>query len=154
RPFEGTVTQVRAAPNILQNVVTYDVIVQVANPDLRLKPGMTASVQILVARKAAALKIPAAALRFRPQEGEADRAAGRNPDGRPDRSGRKGTAQSSAQVWVLEDGAPKPVTVTLGLSDGSHVEVAGGELREGQAVLVGTDSRDTRPAPRRRSFGF
>ena len=154
RPFEGTVTQVRAAPNILQNVVTYDVIVQVANPDLRLKPGMTASVQILVARKAAALKIPAAALRFRPQEGEADRAAGRNSEGRPDRSGRKGTAQSSGQVWILEDGAPKPVTVTLGLSDGSHVEVAGGELREGQAVLVGTDSRDARPAPRRRSFGF
>lgn len=154
RPFEGTVTQVRAAPNIVQNVVTYDVIIQVANPDLRLKPGMTANVQILVARKAAALKIPAGALRFRPSEGEADRAAGRSPDGRPERSGRRGAAPSEGQVWVLEDGGPKPVTVTLGLSDGSHVEVAAGDLREGQAVLVGSGPRDARPAPRRRSFGF
>jgi len=145
---------VRSAPNIQQNVVTYDVIIEVANPDLRLKPGMTANVQILISRKADALKVPAAALRFRPSEGETDRVAGRSPDGRPDRSGRKGTAQSSGQVWVLEDGAPKPVTVTLGLSDGNYIEVAAGDLREGQAVLVGSGPRDARPAPRRRSFGF
>ena len=154
RPFEGTVTQVRAAPNIVQNVVTYDVIIQVANPDLRLKPGMTANVQILVARKAAALKVPAAALRFRASEGEADRAAGRSPDGRPERSGRKGAVPSEGQVWILEDGAPKPVTVTLGLSDGSYVEVAAGDLREGQAVLIGSGPRDARRAPPRRSLGF
>lgn len=154
QPFEGTVTQVRSAPNVQQNVVTYDVIIEVANPDLKLKPGMTANVQILVARKTATLKVPAAALRFRPSEGEADRGAGRNSEGRPDRSGRKGTAQSSGQVWVLEDGTPKPVAVTLGLSDGSYIEVAAGDLREGQAVLVGTGPRDARPAPRRRTFGF
>ena len=154
RPFEGTVAQVRAAPNIIQNVVTYDVIIQVANPDLRLKPGMTANVQILVARKAAALKVPAAALRFRPSEGEAERAGGRNPDGRPERSGPRGPVPLEGRVWVLEDGAPKAVTVTLGLRDGNYVEVAAGDLREGQAVLVGAGPRDARPAPRPRSFGF
>jgi HlyD family secretion protein len=151
QPFEGTVTQVRSAPNVQQNVVTYDVIIEVANPGLRLKPGMTASVQILIARKADALKVPAAALRFRPAVGGADRPA-TSPDGRPERAGRGGT--SEAKVWVLENGVPKPVPVTLGLSDGNYTEVAGGELREGQPVLVGTGAREVRPSPRRRSLGF
>jgi HlyD family secretion protein len=151
QPFEGTVTQVRSAPNVQQNVVTYDVIIEVANPGLRLKPGMTASVQIRIARKADALKVPAAALRFRPTVGGADRPA-TSLDGRPERAGRGGAAE--AQVWVLENGVPKPVPVTLGLSDGNYVEVAGGDLREGEAVLVGTGAREVRPAPRRRSLGF
>ncbi len=154
RPFEGTVTQVRSAPNIIQNVVTYDVIIEVGNPDGRLKPGMTANVRIMVGRKADALKIPAAALRFRPPEGEADRAGGRGTDGQPERSGRGGGAPPEGKVWVLEDGTPKPVTVTLGLNEGSTVEVAAGDLREGQEVLVGTGPREPRAAPRRRSFGF
>ena len=151
QPFEGTVTQVRSAPNVQQNVVTYDVIIEVANPGLRLKPGMTASVQIRIARKADALKVPAAALRFRPAGGGAN-AAAPGPDGRPERAGRGGT--SEAKVWVLENGVPKPVPVTLGLSDGNYTEVAGGELREGQPVLVGTGAREVRPSPRRRSLGF
>ncbi|MGH7360784.1 MAG: efflux RND transporter periplasmic adaptor subunit [Candidatus Methylomirabilales bacterium] len=154
RPFEGTVTQVRSAPNIIQNVVTYDVIIEVGNPDGRLKPGMTANVRIMVGQKADALKIPAAALRFRPSEGEVDRAAGRSADSQPERSGRRGGAEQEGKVWVLEDGTPKPVTITLGLKDGNSVEVEAGELREGQEVLVGTGPREPRAAPRRRSFGF
>ncbi|MGH7394828.1 MAG: efflux RND transporter periplasmic adaptor subunit, partial [Candidatus Methylomirabilales bacterium] len=154
RPFEGTVTQVRSAPNIIQNVVTYDVIIEVGNPDGRLKPGMTANVRIMVGQKADALKIPAAALRFRPSEGEVDRAAGRSADSQPERSGRRGGGPLEGKVWVLEDGTPKPVTITLGLKDGNSVEVEAGELREGQEVLVGTGPREPRAAPRRRSFGF
>lgn len=151
QPFEGAVTQVRSAPNVLQNVVTYDVIIEVANPDLRLKPGMTANVQILIARKADALKVPAAALRFRPSGGGAERPAS-SADGRPQRSSRRGA--SEGQIWILEGGVPKPVPVTLGLSDGNYVEVAAGDLLEGQAVLVGTGAREVQPASRRRSFGF
>src|ERR1051325_8992720 len=68
RTFHGKVTQVRNAPITVQNVVTYDTVVEVSNPDLKLKPGMTANVSLKVAQRQAALKIPNAALRFRPPE--------------------------------------------------------------------------------------
>ncbi|MSU58867.1 MAG: efflux RND transporter periplasmic adaptor subunit [Pedosphaera sp.] len=68
RTFHGKVIQVRNAPTTVQNVVTYDVVIEVANPDLKLKPGMTANVSIVVARRENVLKIPNAALRFRPPE--------------------------------------------------------------------------------------
>ncbi|MBI4391027.1 MAG: efflux RND transporter periplasmic adaptor subunit, partial [candidate division NC10 bacterium] len=151
QPFQGKVTQVRSAPIVQQNVVTYDVIIEVANPNLQLKPGMTANVRIVIARKPNALKVPAAALRFRPAAGGANAVAVR-PDGLPEPGGRRGAGE--ARVWILEGGVPKPVPVTPGLSDGSAVEVAAGDLREGQAVLVGTGPGEGRPAQRRRSLGF
>jgi HlyD family secretion protein len=68
RTFHGKVIQVRNAPITVQNVVTYDTVIEVSNPDLKLKPGMTANVSIVIARRANILKIPNAALRFRPAE--------------------------------------------------------------------------------------
>jgi HlyD family secretion protein len=115
---------------------------------------MTANVRIMVGRKADALKIPAAALRFRPAEGDADRGGTRSADSQPARPGPRGAPAPEGKVWVLEDGTPKPVTVTLGLKDGNFVEVAAGDLREGQEVLVGGGPREARPAPRRRFFGL
>jgi HlyD family secretion protein len=133
--FTGTVREIRKAPINLQNVVTYDAVIAVANPDLKLFPGMTANVRILVDSRASALKIPNAALRFRPIASleQAPRTAfGKNTAGRP-------RAQT---VWVVgEGGKPVPVPVELGISDGTYTEVLRGNLAEGQQVIVGLASK-------------
>lgn len=117
--FKGTVGQVRIAPIIVQNVVTYDVVVRVNNRDLLLKPGMTANVSIISDIREDVLRIPNAALRFRPSE--------------------KGTAppeRKGPAVWILENGKPKRVTVAVGISDGNYTELVSGGLKEGQALIV------------------
>lgn len=121
--FKGTVFQVRNAPVTVQNVVTYTVVIQVDNKDLRLKPGMTANASITTAMKKDVLKIQNAALRIR----IADKGAS---------SPQKGAAPRGPGVWVLEDKAPKRVKVALGISDGTMTEVTGGDLKEGMDVIV------------------
>lgn len=128
--FRGVVTQVRIAPIVTQNVVTYDVVITVENRDLRLKPGMTANVNIEVMRKGSVLKIPSAALRFKPvANGE-----GTERKTAMERRGKNGT--SGQKVFVLKDGRPVPIPVQSGATDGSHVELIRGELRQGQEVIV------------------
>ena len=120
--FKGKVFVVRNAPITVQNVVTYDVVVQVDNSELKLKPGMTANVSIVYSDKKGVLKIPNAALRFRPS-----------------RSGEKAKVaqdQKGAAVWVLEGKKPKRCKVKTGISDGNFTEVVSGDLQEGQAVIV------------------
>jgi HlyD family secretion protein len=117
--FKGKVGQVRIAPITVQNVVTYDVVVTVDNPDFRLKPGMTANVSIIVASKKDVVKIPNAALRYRPAERT-----------------RTKQAQKGSGVYVLENGKPKRIPVTLGISDGTFTELLTGEIREGQEVIT------------------
>jgi HlyD family secretion protein len=119
-PFNGLVSEIRNAPITVQNVVTYDVIVKVGNPELKLKPGMTANVSIIVSSKEGILRIPNSALRFRPYE---------NRDAPADR-------QKGIGVWVLENGEPKRIAVTTGMSDGTYTELLSGEIREGQEVIV------------------
>jgi len=127
RVFTGTVSQVRNAPQNVQNVITYDVIVRVANDDLKLKPGMTASVSIVTAKREDALKIPIAALYFTPPEF----------DGSQDISG----SSTGRRVWLLnETGGVSAVEVSLGISDGVFAEVLGGELNVGDEVIVGLAS--------------
>ena len=136
REFEGHVVQVRQAPQTVQNVVTYDVVIGVANTDLSLKPGMTATTRILLARREHALRVPDQALRFTPS-----RAAPQPP-----------LPAGSARVWVLRQAHPVAVTVTTGLDDDSYSEVTSGDVREGEAVIVGeTAGRTNAPtvtAPR------
>jgi HlyD family secretion protein len=125
RDFEGVVAQVRQAPITVQNVVTYDVVVAVENPELLLKPGMTANVNVVTASKANAIRVPIDALRFSPPgQPPADSAA---LDGAPGRQTR---------VWVLENRKVTPVTITTGLSDGTWVEVAEGDLQAGDRVIT------------------
>jgi HlyD family secretion protein len=133
REFAGRVEQVRQAPQTIQNVVTYDVVVGVANPDQALKPGMTASMRIVTRRAADVLRVPAQALRYRP--------AGAGAHDEP-QAGR------GARVWVLADGKPRRVPVGVGLDDGTYVEVTGGALRAGEPVIVTEQGADTgrRPA--------
>jgi HlyD family secretion protein len=128
--FRGVVSQVRIAPIITQNVVTYDVVITVENRDLRLKPGMTANVSIEVMRKDDVLKIPSAALRFKPAA-NGEKAAGKASS---TRRGKAGTA--GQKVFVLKDGKPVPVTVQSGATDDSYVELVRGDLRPGQEVIV------------------
>lgn len=127
--FKGRVGQVRIAPITVQNVVTYDVVITVDNPNFKLKPGMTANVSIIVAEKKDTLKIPNAALRFRPPE----RAKTRQP-------------QKGSGVWIVENGNPKRISITTGISDGNYTEIVAGELREGQEVIVESLSKATGPA--------
>jgi len=132
RPFQGAVAQVRNAPVTVQNVVTYDVVIGVDNPDQALKPGMTANVTITTAKREDVLRIPVRALRFRP-EGVAV----------PTR-GEKVAPDST--VYVLDGGTPRAVSVQVGIRDAQHAEIVSGDLRDGAQVVVGV-RRESAAAP-------
>jgi HlyD family secretion protein len=130
RVFAGTVTEIRKAPQVVENVVTYTVVLDAQNADLALLPGMTAVLQIEVERVEDVLKVPNAALRFRPAEPAAGIAAQA-----ADAPAHAGTAT----VWVPGgDGSLAPLQVTLGRSDTIATELVTGPLRAGQSVIVGT----------------
>jgi HlyD family secretion protein len=139
--FHGSVTSIRKAAINVQNVITYDVVISFSNPDQKLFPGMTANVKILINQHQNVLKIPAAALRFR-------------PSGAPVK-----TKPGAAVVWILDaTGRPTPLSVSLGLSDGVSTEVTGGSLKEGDRVIVASFSPKTggasAPPMGRRGPGF
>ena len=130
--FPGRVSVIRNAPVTVQNVVTYDVVVLVPNPDKILKPGMTANVSIITAEKNNVLAVPNAALRFRPPEKA--NAAKKAPELKPPEG--KEPERKGPVVWRLENNKPKRVSITVGISDGSNTEVAAGELKAGEEVIV------------------
>jgi HlyD family secretion protein len=157
RTFTGEVVQIRKAPLVVQNVVTYDVVVTAKNAEQRLLPGMTANVRIVIDQKESVLQVPNAALRFRPAGVEpADRERTARPGGGPGAGGARGGGAPAGRVWVVgSDGKPAAVPVKLGIGDGTYTEVAQGELKEGQQVIVGLavpGERQTQPgaAPRLR----
>jgi HlyD family secretion protein len=116
--FTGTVSQVRLQPTVDQNVVSYTTVIDVPNRSQKLKPGMTASVSIEIARADDVLRVPASALRFRASQERAQDPAPR--------------------VWVWENGAMQPRRVEVGLSNGATTAITGGDLREGADVVTGT----------------
>lgn len=138
--FNGKVSEVRNSPTTVSNVVTYDVIIKVDNPQLKLKPGMTANVSITIETRKDVLRISNAALRFKPTDVKG------KSDINKDKKEMKGT-----KVWILEKGKPKPVKVTIGLSDGNYTEISAGELKEGQEIITDslnnkkTSSNSSRP---------
>lgn len=128
RTFRGAVTSIREAPINVQNVITYDAVIGVANPDLKLFPGMTANVRILVKQRKDVLKIPNAALRYHP--------AGTPPPAMTRSVGHKRTPPEVA-VWVLNaKGVPERVLITTGETDGTSTEVVSGSLKEGDRVIT------------------
>jgi HlyD family secretion protein len=133
RRFEGRVVQVRSAPVTLQNVVTYDAVIEVANPDLALRPGMTASVEITTAERGDALRVPLRALRFRPE---------------PEAGAARAQPESDAPaVYVLDAGGGlRRVELRTGVRDERFAEVLGGELSPGDPVVVAY-ARSEEPAP-------
>ncbi len=129
--FEGRVSEIRMAPIIFQNVVTYDTIINVDNSSLKLRPGMTANTSILVAGTENVLRIPNAALRYAPSETlktEAEKKA--LPD-------RKSAKKAFAHIWVLERGKLTQVPVNLGIGDDSFTEILEGDIKEGQEIVIG-----------------
>lgn len=134
RSFEGKVRQVRLNPITQQNVVTYDVVIDVDNPEQILLPGMTAYVSIAVAERKNVLLVPNAALRFKPANGEQPKKEAPNK-GAGSKPGQDGF---SGKVYVLKDGKPAPVAVSLGITDNRSTEVVGGELKAGDQVVVGS----------------
>lgn len=134
--FKGKVSVVRLAPITVQNVVTYDVVVLVDNPDFKLKPGMTANVSVITASKDNVLRIPNAALRFNPSER---------------RKGAAEKVEKGPAVWTLENDRPKRVRIGTGISDGNFTEVLSGDLTEGGNVIVESLAKGkspTAPGPR------
>jgi HlyD family secretion protein len=158
QPFRGSIRDIRNAPQVVQNVVTYDAVIDVSNEDLKLKPGMTATVSVVTDRRRDVLAIPNAALRFRPEMA----GGAQNPGGgvgaggaRPRGQGGPGENNSGGRrdrgddheeggvpevvkrtVYVLQAGKPTPREVTTGITDGRVTEIITGELKEGDDVIV------------------
>ncbi|HEY8086462.1 MAG TPA: efflux RND transporter periplasmic adaptor subunit [Polyangiaceae bacterium] len=163
--FVGTIRQIRNAATTVQNVVTYDAVIDVDNTDLRLRPGMTANVTIVYDERSDALAVSNAALRFRPPPSIAGSASGSASGGAGGHRGRRAAASASAAgsdpppegdggkdapppkesktVWVLRDGGtPVAVTVHTGLTDGTVTEIVDWDLKEGDAVVIDTTGAD------------
>jgi len=142
--FRGKVVQVRQAPISVQNVITYDVVIAADNPDLQLKPGMTANARIIVAERRDVLRVPVQALHFNPAAtaNGASQGVGAQGQGAQGQGGRgqgrraRSAAAQAQQVWVLADGKPRRVPVTVGLDDDSNAEITGGALKAGDQVIV------------------
>jgi HlyD family secretion protein len=163
RTFWGSVRQVREGPITVQNVVTYDVVIDVKNDDLALFPGMTADAHIITAERSNVLRVPLPATRFNPEGiNRTPRATGRGHEGGAsgatadnqrapgeERHGpgsgatgvgaggrRSGAAAGRAQIWLLRDDKLVPVRVRTGLDDGTLIEVSGDDLKVGDVVVV------------------
>lgn len=165
--FQGTIRQVRLNPQNVSNVITYNVVIDVQNPELKLKPGMTANLTFTVAERRDVLKVPNAALRFRPQNAAAGaanarRAHGENSGAARRRGNSNGGGSNSGggnsgerpgnfapsnaavlpgqtrTVWVLgADKQPQPRRIETGITDGSATEVVNGNLQAGELLIVG-----------------
>lgn len=170
RSFRGKVKQVRLNPTTQQNVVTYNVVIAVDNPEQILLPGMTAYVSIAVAERKDALLVPNTALRFKPSEsakagkpaaGEAprpaaDEGAARSGNARPAASGMSGDKRrrdgASGTVYVLGNGALKALKVGVGITDSRFTEITSGDLKEGDLVVTGENLPNAEPASSSNSF--
>lgn len=169
RNFKGKVKQVRLNPVTQQNVVTYNVVIAVDNPEQILLPGMTAYVSIAVAERKDALRVPNTALRFKPSDttdktdksdkpaaaaDKAQRPAGGN--GRPGSAGAGGEKRhrdgASGTVYVLRNGALKALKVGVGITDSRFTEITSGELKEGDKVVSGENLPNAEPASSSNSF--
>ncbi|MFJ6327540.1 MULTISPECIES: efflux RND transporter periplasmic adaptor subunit [unclassified Rhizobium] len=128
RTFEGKITQVRQSPQTIQNVVTYDAVVGVDNKDLDLKPGMTASLNIVTARETDVIRVPNQALRFEPRGSAATTAVERPKDAK------------ATHVWLLRNGALVLKPVRVGISDQSYTAIETGDLKAGDEVVVGENA--------------
>lgn len=156
RSFQGKVVQVRNAPITVQNVVTYDTVIGVSNPEQKLKPGMTANVSIVSAHRDDALKIPNGALRFRMPDQTPSTPPKRDPSstGRQRSGGNRPERRTERTVYVLAPGASKPAAVPIktGISDGITTEVLEG-LKEGDRVVTGVTESDAAATPATNPFG-
>jgi HlyD family secretion protein len=165
KTFEGVVRQVRNAPTSTQGVVTYDAVIDVDNKDKLLRPGMTANVTFTLEQVSDVIKVPNAALRFKPTMDQMVALRERYNLKRPGGSGGSGGSggpnggsgkprtptPGRALLWRLVDGAPKPTPVKLGLSDGTATQVLEGEIAPGDLLITEVSGL---PAPKRKVGAF
>ena len=149
RSFEAAIVQLRFAPETIDGVVTYKAILDVANKELLLRPGMTATAEITVAKLDDVLAVPNAALRFAPpaetqqEESGASGLLGMLIPRRTTSTNRIPAAADGAgmrSIWVLRDGIPAEVKVRTGRTDGSRTQILEGDLKEGDAVITDMDT--------------
>jgi HlyD family secretion protein len=133
KTYQGSVRQVRLNPTTVQNVVTYNAVIDVDNPGFELLPGMTAFARIRIGEAKGVLRVPNSALRFRPKDPAQQRAGGK-----PERKESDGTRG----VHILHAGKPKRVVVLTGLTDGKFTQVVGGDLKAGDKVITGESEGD------------
>jgi HlyD family secretion protein len=153
REFAAQITQVRYGSATTEGVVTYKTILKVDNPDLVLRPGMTATAEITVDRVADGLLVPNAALRFSPPQATPTASGERHglvslllprPPRRPKRAGVETLPKSQArQVWVLQGGELRAVAVVTGATDGALTVITSGDLALGAVLVV--DTVDVKP---------
>jgi len=169
RKFKGLIRQIRDAPQTLQNVVTYDAVVDVDNSDFKLKPGMTANVTFVYAERKAVLRIPSAALRFRPPEdlmaggGKIGDGGGKKKKHKLEKAAAAATGTSARTegpqststtktVWAIDGDKLKEVQVEIGVSDGNKVEIRNGGLSEGDVLVTDAISRSEKAAKNKGLF--
>jgi HlyD family secretion protein len=151
REFAATMRQFRLAPNVVQNVVTYNVVLDVDNVDELLKPGMTAQVRLVVANRPDVLRIPTTALRFRLSEEEQEAERKRNKDAKPgavaptpapvkdDDVAFRSASDTTRMFKIYKLDAmnhPQPVDIRAGLSNFRYTEVVSGDLKPGDRVVT------------------
>lgn len=134
--FQGRVSQIRLSPQTVQNVVTYTAVIDVPNPGMKLKPGMTANLAAIVAQKKDVLAVPNAAFRFQ----HANAGSTSTP------TVRTGRGQRGTTVWVVAGNELKPVHVQTGMTDGVSTEIAGSALKEGDQIAVPKQQTNARTA--------
>jgi HlyD family secretion protein len=135
--FQGTIRQIRNAAQTVQNVVTYDAVIDLGNPELKLKPGMTANVTFVYAEREDVVRIANAALRFQPPS---DLAAHATPVAKPN---GVSTTSGHRTVWVLRDAKPIPVALQTGITDGSFTELVEGDVHVDDALIVDLGASST-----------
>ncbi len=145
RVYPATISQIRYAAETINNVVTYGTVLTVANDDLSLRPGMTATAIITVRQINDALLVPNTALRFTPPTPQQERAPSRGLLGalfprrpRPEKKKESSDKTRQKQVWVLRDGQPAAINLSIGASNGMVSEVTEGDLQPGMELLVDT----------------
>ena len=136
--FEGEVVQVRLEATTTSNVVTYEVVVNAPNPDLKLKPGLTANVNIYTLEDKGVLIIPSKALRFTPNEEVVKQVKGLQVEALAE------DKKPKSMVWVKEGNSIKPQAITVGSNDGINIEVKSG-LAEGQEIVTGISEKKAMP---------
>lgn len=128
--FNGVVKQVRLNATTVSNVVTYDVVVTLKNPDEILAPGMTAYVNVILAERKNVLVVPNAALRYKPTEMAPKRAADTQ------KAKKEKKEPNSGVLYVFENGEPKAIKVTIGISDNRYTEIVSNELKAGDKIIL------------------